>query len=395
MKILIIFNRYRYYGGEIAYVESVTKLLKEKGHEVFSYTKDSSNVDISTASRILISKDLFYSKKVDRELKEIITRIKPDVAYIQNIFPLINFQAYYTCKRFNIPIVQRMSSYRFMCPKMTLFRDNKICMDCVGKNFFYPAILHKCYNNSRLGSLMFSLSFYYHKLIKTYNLIDLMVFPSEFIRDFYIQHADIRREKTKVIPTFYKEPQNLEKTKNPVFKKNYFLFFGRFSEEKGILELLQLFKVNPNYKLKVVGDGPLIGEVKRYNKYPNIKIIGFLKRERLYKYIQEALFTIIPSKGYDVLPNALIESYANRTGVIAPDRGSFPELISQGKTGYLFSDRSSSKFNLIKIIKKVSDDKNLAYKIGLNARSQFTFKYTGDIHYENLLKAFNMLLRAA
>ncbi len=48
MKILLIHNYYQYYGGEETYFHSVAKLLKQKGHEVKTYTKDSKNITNQT-----------------------------------------------------------------------------------------------------------------------------------------------------------------------------------------------------------------------------------------------------------------------------------------------------------------------------------------------------------
>jgi len=45
MRILLIYNRYQYRGGEDTYVDSLFKLLKDKGHQVKTYVKDSREIN--------------------------------------------------------------------------------------------------------------------------------------------------------------------------------------------------------------------------------------------------------------------------------------------------------------------------------------------------------------
>lgn len=55
-------------------------------------------------------------------------------------------------------------------------------------------------------------------------------------------------------------------------KKDYVLYFGRFSEEKGIGTLLKVCKELPNIQFVFAGTGPLEDTV---NGISNIKNVGF------------------------------------------------------------------------------------------------------------------------
>ena len=327
MKVLLIHNFYQYWGGEDSYITSLKKLLEEKGNKVYLYSKDSKNIK-TFWDKVKAAIGLFYSPWVEKELVKIIEEFKPDIAHFHNVYPLIGATAYRVVKKFHIPIIQHIHNYRFMCPKGLLFRNGKICELCLHKKFPFWAIFFSCYHRSRIASLFFSLAFFYHKMIKTFDLIDKFIFPSEFTRDYYLKNLKIPKEKTFFLPYFV----DIKPKKNKVKEKDYFLFVGRLSEEKGIIQLLEVFKTLPKIKLVVIGDGPLKSKVEEYRKYKNIIVKGHLPREEIYSYIQKAKAVIISSIWYEVLPNVYLESILQNTLVFMPDNENF---IKMGKNNNL------------------------------------------------------------
>ena len=76
-------------------------------------------------------------------------------------------------------------------------------------------------------------------------------------------------------------------------KKAYVLYFGRFSEEKGIGTLIKVCKELPDVQFIFAGTGPLEDCIKGVS---NIKNVGFQKGAALEKLIREAQFSSIVSK---------------------------------------------------------------------------------------------------
>jgi len=387
MKILFIHNYYQYYGGEETYFHSLTKLLQQKGHEVITYTKDSK--DIKTFwDKIKAGIGLFWNKSVEKELSQLIKEQKSDIVHFNNIYPLIGATAYRVCKKFNIPIIQHIHNYRFMCPKGILFRDGKICELCVKKSFPFYSILFGCYHSSQTASLFFSFAFFLHKTIGTFNLIDKFIFPSEFTRNYYLKNLDISKEKIEVIPYFVDVEE--KKVKN-VKKKDYFLFVGRLSEEKGIIQLLEVFKTLPKQKLIVIGDGPLRKEVERYKKYTNITIVGFLAKDKILPYVRKARVVILPSLWYEVLPLVLLEALSQNTPILIPDNENFKLMVNDMKNSnrinyYRSSDRNDLKNEIIAFSQTRIESK------GSKTIKQM-FNYTTEKHYDTLLKLYQRVLR--
>lgn len=387
MRVLLIHNYYQLRGGEDIYVDSLYKLLKDNGHDVYLYKKQSTDIKNNLISKAKVAFGMFYNHKVKKELSETIKVFHPDVAHFHNIYPLITPVAYDICKKFSVPIVQTIHNYRFMCPKATLFRDGNICEECLGKRFFYPAIKYGCYRGSRVQSAIFAFSSYYHDLRKQIRLIDRFIFPAKFTRNYFIKHLHIPKKKTTVIPHFIENNfvvNNKEKTKKT--PKDYFLYVGRLAEEKGIIELIELFRKIPSAKLVVIGDGPLKKKIMLCTKFKNIIFYQFQDRETISKFMKNALVTIIPSLYYEVGPLVLLESYSNKTPVIVPNIGVFKERVINGITGYFydfnnFNDLKDKLDIFLKNKKSVRMMKSSIFKLYKNEYSQKT-------HLKKLIKVY-------
>jgi len=312
MKVLLIHNYYQYRGGEETYVTSLQRLLTKNGHTVILYSKDSKHIK-TVWDKIKVGFGLFWNPKVAKELDEIIQKERPNVAHFNNIYPLIGATAYYICKKNNIKIVQTIHNYRFMCPKGILFRNGKICELCINKRFFLPAILFRCYHRSRFASLFYTLAFFFHKFLGAFLKVNIFIFPSLFTQQYYEKHFRVPQTKSVYLPHFV----DLKAPKNKVKKEGYYLYVGRLSEEKGIIQLLELFKKNPSNILKVIGSGPLQKKVNIYRKYQNIHIYKSMDRIKILKYYRKAKALINSSLTYEVFHLTALEAISQNTQVLS------------------------------------------------------------------------------
>lgn len=378
MHILLIHNYYKYYGGEESYFHSLIKLLKKNGHRVTIYTKKSE--DIKTIwDKIKVATGMFWNINTEKELSIIINKYKPDIAHFNNIYPIISPTSYHVCKKYNIPIVQHIHNYRFVCPKGILFRKGKMCELCVSKKFPFYSIVYGCYHNSRLASLLFSLSFFFHKIIGTFSLIDTFIFPSNFAMNYYQNKLNSFKKKSMVIPHFVMNDKNI---KNIPRTRKYFLYVGRLSEEKGIIQLLELFKTLTKMNLVVIGDGPLKKLVKKYKKYTNIKIKYFVENKSIRLYMNQAYATIIPSLFYETGPIIAVESLANKTPVLVPKYGAFDDLLKRkGQASIIYySNHNDLKNKIINFSKKAINT------------TVIDESFSSDYHYQKLISLYKKLL---
>jgi GalNAc-alpha-(1->4)-GalNAc-alpha-(1->3)-diNAcBac-PP-undecaprenol alpha-1,4-N-acetyl-D-galactosaminyltransferase len=137
-----------------------------------------------------------------------------------------------------------------------------------------------------------------------------------------------------VIPNFLREIKQYNHD-----RQNYIITLGRCVFEKGQYFLLEAFaKINaPNWKLVIVGDGPLLNnlkdQVKSLKIEQKVEFYGFQKNVDYYLSQSKIFgFTSI-IEGY---PNGLIEGMANGLAPVCFNCVAGPsDIIIDGKNGFL------------------------------------------------------------
>ena len=71
-------------------------------------------------------------------------------------------------------------------------------------------------------------------------------------------------------------------------------------------------------------------------------MLGYKQGEEKIELMKFAKCVILPSEWYEQMPLVVLESYHFFTPVIASDLGSIPEIVIDGKTGYLFRQGNSN-----------------------------------------------------
>lgn len=390
MKILICHNYYQDRGGEGQTVIADKELLESRGHNVIVFSKD--NREISGCGYLQKFKlffSSFFSFSVYKQVREIVKDQKPDVAHIHNIFPLISPSIYYVLKKHNIPVVQTVHNYRFLCSNGLLL-DNKgrICERCKSGNFF-NAIFKKCYRDGYLQTTMMSLVLFLHRKIKTFvNKIDVFISPSEFLKRKLIE-GRIPESKIVVEPHFIK----CEEIKPSYEFDNYVVFIGRLSREKGLFTLIDAVK-GLSLKLKIIGAGPLEGALKKKmkdEKIGNVKFLGYKKGNELKYEIEKTMAIVVPSEWYEVFGRVIIEAFALGKPIIGAKIGGIPELVENGKIGYLF--RSGNFVELKNKILAFCENKDMITIMGKKARRFVEENFNPEKHYQKLMEIYQVAIK--
>lgn len=121
--------------------------------------------------------------------------------------------------------------------------------------------------------------------------------------------------------------------------EDYLLFAGRITPEKGVKEAVDIAK-QTNRRLFIIGP---ISEINQeyFNQYvkpelnDKILYLGFMEQEQLVKYYQKAAVMLMPIQWEEPFGLTMIEAMACGTPVVALRRGSIPEVMVDGKTGYI------------------------------------------------------------
>ncbi len=270
-----------------------------------------------------------------------------------------------------------------ICPYHRLynFQRNSTCTKCVTGSFI-NCIKDKCFDGSLIKSSLGAFeSLYYHKMNFYEKYIDHFIFPSKFLVD--LVQKKINLNSYEVLPNFNKTILGIEK-----HAKEYYLYYGRISKEKGILELIDIFK-NLKLKLVIIGDGELKEDVLAIIKETdNIEYLGHKSNKELFTYVSNAKYVIQPSIGFENCPMTVIESFAYITPVIAANHSGFKDLIRHKKTGYLlnFSNIDKIKQQLLEIDKLNPED------LSDNIKSEFKQKFNKEVHISRILNLYNSIL---
>jgi glycosyltransferase involved in cell wall biosynthesis len=124
-----------------------------------------------------------------------------------------------------------------------------------------------------------------------------------------------------------------------------------------------------------------------------VEWLGRVPNEQVYDVVGEAACLIFPSTGYESLPKTLIEAMAVGTPVIGADIGSLTEVVTEGKTGALFTVGDS--MSLSEAVRKffASASAERLSKMRQACREKFVECYTSDANYNQLIKIYREAIR--
>ncbi len=334
MKILQIHNYYKIRGGECSVVGMEEALLRKNGHDIQQFVRDSQNINnMSINGKINSLINTPYNQKIYQDMIHTIKTDRPDVAHVHNVFPLISPSVYVALHDCDIPIVQTIHNYRFMCPNGQFFVNGNICEDCQSIGFA-SAFKKKCFRNNRMLSALYAISI--SRMWRT-DIIQKHITKYIALNNFVAKKlmvSGIPDSKIEICGNFIEPLPNSFSN-----KQNYILFLGRLSHEKGISTLLRALSKLNDVNLKIAGTGPEEGSLKKQaEKYchNNVNFLGHVSGEDKYKLIAEAQCMIVPSEWYENFPVSVMESLSLGTPVIASNIGGLPDMIKPNITGLLF-----------------------------------------------------------
>lgn len=350
MKILIV-NKFLYpNGGSETYIFNIGEQLQRMGHEVQYFGMEhegrvvgnnvgsyTSNMDFHTGKlqKLLYPFKILYSVEARKKIKVVLEDFKPDVIHLNNFTYQITPSILYEIRKYEkttgnkITVVATVHDPQLVCPNHMLINGatGKPCELCLTGKFHHCAKC-KCIHGSVIKSILGMLEARMYRFLHSYKMIDVVICPSNFIESKLKANPDIKG-RTVVRRNFISvsEPSG-QKVAEP-----YVLYFGRYSEEKGIKTLIQAIKELPEISFVFAGSGPMEEEL---NGIANIVNKGFVKGTELADLIANASFSLITSECFENCPFSVMESQMLGTPVIGVARGGVPELIKAGVDGDLF-----------------------------------------------------------
>lgn len=355
MKVLMINKFLHPNGGSETYIFKLGDYLKTQGHEVQYFGMEhegrcvgnrvnayTSGMDFhggNKLAKLAYPIKTIYSSEARRKLRLVLDDFQPDVVHLNNftyqLTPSIILEVVKWRKERgkNCRIVLTTHDSQLVCPNHMLYNPNthELCEKCLGGHYI-NCTRGKCIHGSTAKSIIGSAEGYFWRLRGAYKYIDTVICPSLFNKRKMDTNPNLKG-KTVVLRNFIDKVEFRE-----VEKKRYVLYFGRYSEEKGINTLLKAVQSLPDISFVFAGSGPFEDAVM---SFPNVKNVGFKTGSELDTLIREAQFSLCPSEVHENCPFSVMESEERGTPVIGANVGGVPELIRDHVNGRLFEQKDS------------------------------------------------------
>jgi glycosyltransferase involved in cell wall biosynthesis len=382
LRILLLHNHYRQPGGEDTVFRAEHEILQEAGHSVTVYTRHNDEIRSSSlADKAALTLNTLWARDSFRDIHQLVAATRPDVAHFHNTFPLISPAAYYACERAGVPVIQTLHNPRLLCPAATLFREGRLCTDCLDKSFPWNGVLHGCYRESRAQTGLVATMLAAHRALQTWQKrVATYIVSTQFYRRLFIQ-GGLPEDKIAVKPHFVPIEPGPRSGDG-----EYALFVGRLAPEKGVPTLLSAWKSLPAIPLRIRGDGPLFAAAVdgAEKSQGSLQLVPRLAESELISLIKGARFLVWPSEGYyETFGLVAIEAFACGVPVIASRIGVMAEIVSDGRTGLHFAPGDAA--DLAAKVQWAWEHPSEMCDMGRASRAEYEAKYTPELNCKQLI----------
>jgi len=403
MNLLLINKFYWKKGGSETVFFGEKELLERHGHNVVPFSMHGKLNIESKYSKYFVSEvnydgqgikgklkaagKIIYSFEAKNNITKLLNDLPIDIAHFHIFQHQISPSVFGPLRKKKIPIILTLHDLKPICPNYKMYTNGHVCEECKGRKF-YNCFLNKCTKDSSLKSFINMIEMYFHYLMRYYQDVDKYIAVSNFHRNKMIEFG-FPAEQIVCIPNFI----DIDNFPYSDVDKEYVIFFGRLSEEKGVTTLLEAAQLCPDIPVIIVGSGPLEKELIEYavsNNINNVKFVGYKSGADLIQLLSDSSFSVLPSRVYENCPMSILESLAIGKPVVGANIGGIPELIDEGKDGYVY--KSDDAHDLADKMKNLWESPEKRLEMGRYGREKISEKYTKEKHYLALSELYKDLL---
>jgi glycosyltransferase involved in cell wall biosynthesis len=398
MKIALFHNYYTQPGGEDCMFELEVSALRTAGHTVVTYTKhNSEEISDTLSSKIRTTLNTPYNRRSERDIRNFLAEHRPDISHVHNWFPLFSPSIYTAHQTLQIPVVQTLHNYRLGCAAANYQREGAICQSCTPGNST-PAIKHRCYKNSLIGSLTWKRLTDRNWNDGTFTeKVSHYICPSQEVMQQHLRMG-LPEERMSHIPNACSVSEVSFNSTGPTLNstRRNICFAGRFTPEKSAHILVQAWKQLPlelrsTTQLTMIGSGPQEAYLHQLaGDDPSIHFTGQLTHQKTLSTIRQAELLVCPSLWAEPFGLSIIEAMGAGLPVIGTALGGPAEIITHETDGYLLPAGDISK--LQKVLTSCLKVPGRLKGMGSAARQTYLTRYTPEAHAEKLIQCFTKLL---
>lgn len=401
MRVLAANKFYFVKGGAERYFFELKRILEERGDEVVPFAMEDPRNEPSEYSDLFVSHEGFengtgplrrlraavrvvYSVEARRKIEHLVDRVRPDIAHLHNVAHQLSPSIIRGLRSKGVPVVQTLHDYKLVCPSYQMMVDGENCERCANSRY-YNAVVRRCMRRSLARSLTVCVEAYAHHLLGTYREgVRLFIAPSRSLRDRMVAHGV---DADRIVHLPYSIA--LDGYEPRYGWDGYGVYVGRLSAGKGLNTLLSAASLARNVGVRVVGTGPLEGELTERaarEGLDNVEFMGYRTGDDLKALFGGALFVVVPSECYENSPLTVYEALALGKAVLGSTMGGIPELVDVGETGLLFE--AGNPEALAERMRELHDDPSRAVEMGRAGRRKIEREYAPARHYERMMDIY-------
>jgi len=353
-KILIIHNKYRLPGGEDIAVSTEEKILNKYFNTKLIYFENTIDNFVLQFFYFLINKNFSSIKKI----KKVISEFNPDAVYIHNTWFKVSPGIFNELFKLDIPVFLKLHNYRFFCTKDFMKKNHFGSLEfCKGCGLYRNELgwFNKYFIDSYLRS--FLIAIYGHKYYKILKNSKLKIFClTNFQKEFLIRHGF--DSKKIFVHRNYIQPESREQ-KSTKLEKEYIVYAGRISKEKGIQFLLDSYLQSDlkfKYNFKLIGDGPELKKLKKSYKQNGIEFLGQIDNLTSVGFIKNSSLVVTASQLYECQPTLLCEASSLGIPSLFPSNDGIQEFFPKN---YKLVFDQNDKGSLVKVFDEILERDDL------------------------------------
>ncbi|OQY10624.1 MAG: hypothetical protein B6I28_00685 [Fusobacteriia bacterium 4572_132] len=360
------------YGGVTVYVRNLALFLHEQGNDVKIFVWNSKEIKEEEKKFCARFPSFNIIKKVNGKAGfspiKMINRIRkfnPDIIHNHSQFTM-GVHAIFISKLLNVPLLNHYHTYL----------EQQL-------NYF-PKALRK--------TKKITIPMIRGWTTKFFDSSDIVIVPTEIIKKYLLEIGV--RKRIEVLPFGI----NLDKFKFAKTENSKFtlLHVGRLTKEKKVEELLysfEKFSKDKKVTLLIIGDGPekerlidLVNELKIDDK---VLFKGWISGEKLPQLYNSADVFITLSE-METFGIVVLEAMACGLPVIGANALAIPELVKQGKNGFLVD--SKNRIDVANKINILYEDKELRKKMAEESL-KYSKEYSKKKVFNKLEKIYASLIK--
>jgi glycosyltransferase involved in cell wall biosynthesis len=401
-------NKYNFaFSGTEVYLLELMQLMRAHGHQTALFSMADNRGEAGEFNHYMapvvefknhaggwmhkawLAAHAIYSLRSRRQVRRMIEAFQPDIAHVRNIYHHLSPSILWELRAQRVPVVYHLNDFKLLCPSYNMVAHGRACEECCGGQF-WNVVKKGCYTASRAQAFVLAAEAYVHKWLHTYeNCVDHLIAPSEFVKSKFVENGWDGGRITVVthFQSLPPGPVSEPEPGAPIF------CFGRLSAEKGVADLLLAMQQLPHIRLRIAGEGPqetTLREMAERLGLANVQFLGHLNSQELGKEISQSLFTVMPSRAYETMGKAILESYAHGRAVVASDLGSRREVVEDGETGLLVE--AGNVRQLACAIAFLFDRPELAAKMGCAGRERVATRHQPAEHLRAITSLYETLL---